>query len=127
MDEANKFRGYDLWIEGGRPRMHVIHAWPDNAMKVVAKNQLKENRWQHVCGTYDGKASANQLKSMWMVRNRKKDSHTKLKKSTIWTDNQIGRRYKSAQLNDTKDDIRVYNEFFQPRNRFSHGSILPIY
>ena len=25
MDEANKFRGYDLWIDGGRG-MHVIHA-----------------------------------------------------------------------------------------------------
>ena len=54
MDEGNKFRGYDLWFEGGRPGMHIIHAWPDNAHKVVAKNQLKQNQWQHVCVTYNG-------------------------------------------------------------------------
>ena len=113
MDEANKFRGYDLWIEGGRPGMHVIHAWPDNAMKVVAKNQLKENRWQHVCVTYDGKASANSVEIYVDGKKQEKaHSHTKLKKSTIRTDKpfRIGRRYKSAQLNDTEiDDIRVYN------------------
>ena len=60
MDESNKFRGYDLWFEGGRPGMHIIHAWPDNSHKVVAKNQLKQNQWQHVC--YLQWASCRQLR-----------------------------------------------------------------
>jgi hypothetical protein len=113
MDEGNKFRGYDLWLEGGRPGMHIIHAWPDNAMKVVAKNQLKQDKWQHVCVTYDGKTSANSVEIY--VNGKKQDKgnpHAKLKKNSIKTDKplRIGRRYRSAQLNDTEiDDIRVYN------------------
>ena len=113
MDEGNKFRGYDLWFEGGRPGMHIIHAWPDNAHKVVAKNQLKQNQWQHVCVTYNGTASANSVEIY--VNSKKQDKgnpHHTLKKSSILTDKpfHIGRRFRSAQLNDTDiDDVRAYN------------------
>ena len=82
---------------GGRPGMHVIHAWPDNAMKVVAKYQLKENRWQHVCVTYDGKASANsKLKSMDGKKQEKAHSHTKLKKH--YPDGQTFSDWKKIQI-----------------------------
>jgi len=113
MDESNKFRGYDLWFEGGRPGMHIIHAWPDNSHKVVAKNQLKQNQWQHVCVTYNGQAAANSVEIY--VDGKKQDKgnpHHTLKKSSIRTDKpfHIGRRFKTAQLNDTDiDDVRVYN------------------
>ena len=113
MDESNKFRGYDLWMEGGRPGIHIIHAWPDNAHKVVAKSPLKENKWQHVCVTYNGKAAANSVEIY--VDGKKQDKgnpHHTLKKNTIRTDKpfHIGRRFRSAQLNDTDiDDVRVYN------------------
>ena len=113
MDESNKFRGYDLWFEGGRPGMHIIHAWPDNSHKVVAKKQLKQNQWQHVCVTYNGQAAANSVEIY--VNGKKQDKgnpHHTLKKSSIRTDKpfHIGRRFKTAQLNDTDiDDVRVYN------------------
>jgi hypothetical protein len=118
MDEGNKFRGYDLWMEGGRPGMHIIHAWPDNAMKVVANNQLKQNKWQHVCVTYNGQTSANSIEIYVDGKKQAKGNpHATLKKNSIKTDKplRIGRRYKSAQLNDTEiDDVRVYNRALGP-------------
>ena len=36
MDETAKHRGYDLWIEGVRPGIHIVVQWPENAIKVVA-------------------------------------------------------------------------------------------
>ena len=76
------------------------------------KNQLKQNQWQHVCVTYNGQA-ANSVEIY--VNGKKQDKgnpHHTLKKSSIRTDKpfHIGRRFKTAQLNDTDiDDVRVYN------------------
>jgi hypothetical protein len=62
MDEGNQFRGFDLWLEGNRVGAHLIHAWPDNALKVVTANPLPANRWHHVMITYDGSRSEAGLK-----------------------------------------------------------------
>ena len=58
MDEKAKHRGYDVWMEGGRPGMHIIHAYPENAIKVVSKTPLPLNVWNHLCVTYDGSGKA---------------------------------------------------------------------
>ena len=58
MDEQAKHRGYDVWMEGGRPGIHIIHAWPSNAIKVVSKSALPLNKWNHLCITYDGSGKA---------------------------------------------------------------------
>ncbi len=52
------YRGWDMWVEGNRIATHIIHAWPENALKVVAKTPLKSNEWQHVAITYDGSQKA---------------------------------------------------------------------
>ncbi len=54
MDEANQYRGWDVWLEGGRIGMHIIHAWQQDALKVVANTPLAVNQWHHVAITYDG-------------------------------------------------------------------------
>ncbi len=58
MDPAQKHRGWDIWLEGEKPSIHIIHTWPDNAIKVVANNPLKYNQWNHVVVTYDGSGKA---------------------------------------------------------------------
>ena len=58
MDETAKHRGYDVWMEGGRPGMHIIHAYANNAIKVVSKSPLPLNSWNHLCVTYDGSGKA---------------------------------------------------------------------
>ena len=59
MDGPNAaHRGWDMWVEGNRIGTHIIHAWPDNALKVVAKTPIKPNEWLHVAITYDGSRKA---------------------------------------------------------------------
>jgi mono/diheme cytochrome c family protein len=62
MDNTKEHRGWDLWLEGDRPGTHIINKWPDNALKVVGKNPLKPNIWQHVCVVYDGSGKAAGVK-----------------------------------------------------------------
>ena len=58
MDEKDRFRGWDLWIENRRIGMHFIHAWTENAIKIVMKDQLPGDQWAHVTVTYDGSRQA---------------------------------------------------------------------
>lgn len=62
MDVANGFRGYDLWIQGNAVGVHFISSWPANALKVVSKEKLTPEKWQHIAVTYDGKHKAAGLK-----------------------------------------------------------------
>jgi hypothetical protein len=59
MDDKNDFRGWDFWFEGGKPGMHIVSKWPEDALKVVSNKALDENRWTHVCVTYDGSSKAS--------------------------------------------------------------------
>lgn len=61
MDEANEHRGFDLWLEGNRVGAHIIHRWPENAVKVTTNAPLPKNQWQHVFITYDGSGQADGL------------------------------------------------------------------
>ena len=58
MDVSKKYRGWDLWLQGGAVGTHVINSWPGNALKVVSEAPLKANTWQHVVITFDGKNKA---------------------------------------------------------------------
>jgi hypothetical protein len=58
MNVADAHRGWDLWIQGRRVAMHLIHSWPDDALKVAATNQLQPDTWTRVTVTYDGSGKA---------------------------------------------------------------------
>ncbi len=59
MDEKSAYRGWDLWQDGARFAVHIINAWPNNALKVATKrNVVKPGEWQHVFVTYDGSGKA---------------------------------------------------------------------
>ena len=40
-------------MQARRVGTHIISAWPDNALKVVAQTQVEGNKWTHVTVTYD--------------------------------------------------------------------------
>jgi len=61
-DTNGPFRGWDLWLEGGKPAIHILHSWPDNAIKVIGKAPLPKNSWSHVCVTYNGSSQADGVK-----------------------------------------------------------------
>ena len=62
MDDQHDYRGWDLWFEQGRPGAHIVHKWPDDALKVVATNPIKPDQWTHVLVTYDGSGRAGGVK-----------------------------------------------------------------
>jgi len=57
MDVANNYRGWDLWQNNNEFGVHLIEAWPGNAIKVITSGKaVKPRQWQHVFVTYDGSA-----------------------------------------------------------------------
>jgi hypothetical protein len=54
MNQADGFRGWDLFLSEGRPTVHVIDQWPAKALKVTAADPLKPGRWHHVMAVFDG-------------------------------------------------------------------------
>jgi mono/diheme cytochrome c family protein len=62
MDNTADYRGWDIWLEGDKVGSHIIHKWPDDALKVVSQTPLNPNEWTHVCVTYDGSKKAGGVK-----------------------------------------------------------------
>ncbi len=62
MDDANGYRGWDLWLDNGRPATHVISKWPDDAVKVIGKRKLEENMWYSITVTYEAGGNADSVK-----------------------------------------------------------------
>jgi hypothetical protein len=59
MDSQASARGVDLFLNAdGKIAMHVIDAWPSNALKVVAQQPIPRDKWAHVVATYDGSRKA---------------------------------------------------------------------
>jgi hypothetical protein len=54
MDAPNKYRGWDIFLNGDRPAVHLISSWPENAMKLVSKTAIPIGKWSHVLVTYAG-------------------------------------------------------------------------
>ena len=61
-DKDGNYRGWDMWLEGGRPKMHLINEWPKNAIKVSGRMGLPNDRWNHVAVTYDGSSKGSGVK-----------------------------------------------------------------
>ena len=62
MDRNDNLRGWDLWLDAGRPSVHLIKSWPREALQVEASEALTPNTWQHVFVTYDGSAKPGGVK-----------------------------------------------------------------
>jgi len=62
MDEMQNHRGYDLLLNGGKVEIHLIHQWPDNAIKVSTKQPVAANQWHHIVASYDGSKKASGVK-----------------------------------------------------------------
>ncbi len=59
MDSAASARGCDLFLYAdGKIGMHIIDAWPGNALKVATKQALPRDMWSHVIAAYDGSSKA---------------------------------------------------------------------
>ena len=65
MEAPPGYKGWDFWLQQRRVGMHIVGTWPDQAIKVVSRNQLPANQWAHVAVAWDGRRSAAGVK-VWV-------------------------------------------------------------
>jgi hypothetical protein len=112
MDNANGYRGWDVWLEGSRVATHIINKWSDNALKVVARTPLKQSEWTHVVVTYDGSKQATGLSIYYNGVRQEVDTQANQLRDTIRTTVpfKIGQRNTSERLTALQlEDLRVYS------------------
>lgn len=118
MDEANSYRGWDLWIEDGRVGTHIVSKWMDDALKVVSANALPPKTWSHVFVTYDGSAKEQGVKIFINgVLQEARQVQANGLKGSIRTNVplRIGKRTPGAALaNVGIQDLRIYDRALAP-------------
>ena len=87
MNATMAFRGWDVWVEDRRIGMHLVHTWPEDALKVLAQRQLKADTWTLVTVTYDGSGKADGVKVYYDGKPQKtKTENDTFKRNTIRTE-----------------------------------------
>ncbi|MFK8113858.1 MAG: DUF1553 domain-containing protein [Rubripirellula sp.] len=111
MDSSNQHRGYDLYAGHTQVSVHIIHSWPNNAIKVTTKKKLKPDVWQHVFATYDGSSKAEGIKIYvdgelwdWSIE---QDGLTKSIHSKA--NLQIGSRSPGATVKGVVDEVQIFD------------------
>ena len=113
MDEANNHRGWDVWTESGAVGMHMIHNWPENALKTISKAKLSAAKWQHVAISYDGSSKAEGVKIFIDGKESAKNYPTNKLSDTVKTavPLTIGRRSVGSPSTGAQiQDIRMYRK-----------------
>lgn len=116
-DADGKYRGWDLIIEGGKPGAHLVHDWPDDALKVVSVRALETKKWTHVCATYDGSGKASGMKIYIDGEAQETTIAADKLKNTIRTTVplKIGQRDTASILSGTGiQDVRIYRRMLKP-------------
>ncbi len=112
MDDANGYRGWDFWVQRRQVGMHLIHLWPDNALKVVAQNQIPADRWTHVAVCYDGSGKASGIRVFYdgeeqPVNVEADGLRESIRTSVPW---KIGQRDQAQPLSGAVlQDLRIYH------------------
>ena len=117
MDQANGSRGHDLLLNGGKLEAHVIHRWPDNAIRVEAAAPLTPaGEWHHVFVTYDGSSKAAGLKlyvdGAPVAVTATNDTLGETSKSAVPL--LVGRRSATEAFRGGVDEVRVYGRELSP-------------
>jgi len=117
MDNTQNYRGWDFWVQARRVGMHIINKWSDDALKVVAQQQVKGNEWTHVTVTYDGSSKAAGVKVYYNGQEQKTNVEADKLQSTIKTSVpfKLGQRHTSEPLAGvTVQDLRIYQKTLTP-------------
>jgi len=111
MDEKDEHRGWDLFLDNGKAAAHIIHKWPEDAVKVVSDATLTPNAWNHVLLTYDGSGKAAGVKIYVDGKLRIGRADADALKGTIRTKVplKVGQRDNSQKIDAAVyHDLRVY-------------------
>lgn len=116
MDSNGAFRGWECSVFQGRPQAHLINMWPQNAIKIAAKQPIPNDKWSHVFMTYDGSSKAAGFKMYINGKpvevNIENDKLTDTIKTGVST--KIGRRTNSEQFSGAVDDFALFGRVLKP-------------
>jgi mono/diheme cytochrome c family protein len=115
MDEGANYRGYDLLIDNGKVTMHLIHRWPDNAVKVTSQEALAADQWHHVAVSYDGSRKAAGVTFYFDGKPVKTETNADSLNDTAATDQpfRLGLREKSLPFRGRIDDVWLFEGTLQ--------------
>ena len=120
MNPAESFRGWDLYLDGGKPAAHVIDSWDKAANKIVAPSPLKPGEWHHVMVTFDGAKAGHQATAIYVDG---KNASGKTYPNTVGgiIETSVPLRLGSRQGGDSKlngkvalQDFRFYRRLLSP-------------
>jgi Protein of unknown function (DUF1553)/Protein of unknown function (DUF1549)/Planctomycete cytochrome C/Concanavalin A-like lectin/glucanases superfamily len=117
MDEATGYRGWDMWLDNGRPATHIVHNWPDDAVKVVGKKPLTVDKWQYVTVAYDGSGKAEGVKLYVDGAVQEVEVAANSLKNSIRTTVplKLAQRNTSSRVDDLSlQDLRLYSRALEP-------------
>lgn len=112
MNEKDGFRGWDIWLDQGRIGTHLVHKWPEDAIKTISREPLAPNRWNHVAISYDGSGKAEGVTIFVNGIQQQVETPTNSLKNTLKTEVplKVGQRHSSDFTPGTGvQDLRIYN------------------
>jgi Protein of unknown function (DUF1553)/Protein of unknown function (DUF1549)/Concanavalin A-like lectin/glucanases superfamily/Planctomycete cytochrome C len=118
MDEAGAYRGYDLLIQDAKVQVHMVHAWPGDALKVTTKEALPRDKWSHVAVSHDGSGKATGLKIYLDGRPATLEIQADQLKGTLVNKEplRIGKRSASLPFKGELTDVRIYRRNLSPND-----------
>ncbi len=131
MNEKENYRGWDFWLEAGKPAVHVIDAWQDKATKIVANDALTPGQWHHVAVTFDGGKPSDQVLTLYVDGKPAASTPTvkavgdNIQTSVPFT---IGARSGGTNIQGATalQDLRIYNKLLSAADVAALASRTPI-
>ncbi len=117
MDQKDGYRGWDLFQADGNVAAHILHRWPDNALKVsTTSTPLKPGSWQHLFVTYDGSGKAAGIKIYvnGEPAPTKTDNDSLTETIRTGTPLRIGQRSETEAFDGSVQDVRLYGRTLKP-------------
>lgn len=128
MDDANAYRGFDVLAGAGPVSVHLIHRWPDNAVKVTTNKQLSANQWHHVMVTYDGSSKAAGIQIFvdgekwdWKIEQDGLSDTIRTEKSLL-----IGSRHPGSRFKGEVDEVQIYSRKLEQQEIEQLAQSMPI-
>ena len=117
MDAGNSYRGWDFFLAGGKPAIHIIHSWPSNALKVNGKAMVPERKWSHVAVSYDGSGKPAgihmYLNGQPIETETEMDTLTESIRTNVTA--KVGRRTGADAFNGQVEDLSLFAKVLSPQ------------
>jgi hypothetical protein len=116
MDSTNGLRGWDVYLDNGNVLVHLIHHWPDNAIRVRTRTAIPTGTTASVLVTYDGSSKAAGVRIYVDGALAEVDADTDSLTATLRTDvaTRLGGRSADSYFTGSVAQVRLYRRMLDP-------------